>query len=83
MGSWSGDVSAFAELYRRHSRAVLRYAWGKLGREDLSEEAMQDTFVVAWENEIARHSDEFGDRFDVVPTPPRVSERGAHLRPLN
>ena len=44
----TGDVSAFAELYRRHSRAVLRYAWGKLGRQDSAEEVMQDTFVVAW-----------------------------------
>jgi RNA polymerase sigma factor (sigma-70 family) len=44
----TGDVSAFAELYRRHSRAVLRYAWGRLGRQDSAEEVMQDTFVVAW-----------------------------------
>lgn len=44
----TGDVAAFAELYRRHSRAVLRYAWGRLGRQDSAEEVMQDTFVVAW-----------------------------------
>jgi len=49
LASRAGAASAFAELYRRHSRAVLRYAWGRLGREDLAEEAMQDTFVVAWE----------------------------------
>lgn len=43
-----GDVSAFTQVYRRHSRAVLRYAWGKLRDEHHAEEATQDTFTVAW-----------------------------------
>ena len=43
-----GDLSAFTEVYRRHSRAVLRYAWGKLGDGHQAEEVTQDTFTVAW-----------------------------------
>ncbi|MEO7121785.1 MAG: sigma-70 family RNA polymerase sigma factor [Lacisediminihabitans sp.] len=49
LASRTGDVTAFAELYRRHARAVLRYAWGRLGREDEAEEVLQETFLVAWE----------------------------------
>ena len=43
-----GDVSAFTKVYRRHSRAVLRYAWSRLNNEHHAEEATQDTFTVAW-----------------------------------
>jgi len=49
LASRTGDVAAFAELYRRHARAVLRYAWGRLGKEDEAEEVLQETFLLAWE----------------------------------
>lgn len=43
-----GDVTAFGALYRRHARAVLRYAWAALGDRGQAEDALQDTFTVAW-----------------------------------
>jgi RNA polymerase sigma-70 factor (ECF subfamily) len=43
-----GDMTAFSTLYRRHARAVLRYAWAALGDRTQAEDALQDTFTVAW-----------------------------------
>jgi len=43
------DVDAFAELYDRHARAVLKYAWGYLGDRANAEDMLQDTFTTAWE----------------------------------
>ena len=43
------DVDAFAELYDRHARAVLKYAWGYLGDRGTAEDILQDTFATAWE----------------------------------
>jgi RNA polymerase sigma factor (sigma-70 family) len=43
-----GDVAAFTQLYRRHARAVLRYAWAGLGTRTEAEDALQETFATAW-----------------------------------
>lgn len=48
LAAQGGDVPAFSELYRRHGRAVLRYAWASLGNRHEAEDIMQDTFAVAW-----------------------------------
>jgi RNA polymerase sigma factor (sigma-70 family) len=43
-----GDEAAFAELYRRHARAVLKYAWTRAREQQLAEDLAQETFLVAW-----------------------------------
>ncbi|WIB65722.1 sigma-70 family RNA polymerase sigma factor [Curtobacterium sp. MCBD17_040] len=43
-----GDVAAFTTLYRRHARAVLRYAWAGLGDRSQAEDVLQETFTVMW-----------------------------------
>jgi RNA polymerase sigma-70 factor (ECF subfamily) len=45
----AGDAAAFTALYRRHASAVLRYAWSILRDQVAAEEAVQDTFLTAWE----------------------------------
>jgi RNA polymerase sigma-70 factor, ECF subfamily len=40
--------SAFAELVRRHSPALLRYLGNLLPRRDLAEDAAQEVFLAAW-----------------------------------
>ena len=49
MAAQKGDVSAFGEVYRRHARAILRYAWAKVGDQHAAEDLSQETFVVAWD----------------------------------
>jgi RNA polymerase sigma factor (sigma-70 family) len=49
MAARDGDVGAFTALYRRHATAVLKYAWSMLGSQHGAEEALQDTFLTAWE----------------------------------
>jgi RNA polymerase sigma factor (sigma-70 family) len=44
-----GDVGAFTALYRRHAAAVVRYAWSMLSSQQAAEEALQETFLTAWE----------------------------------
>ena len=49
LASRAGDAAAFARLYRRHARAVLRYAWGRMGSGPAAEEMLQETFLTAWQ----------------------------------
>jgi RNA polymerase sigma factor (sigma-70 family) len=49
MAARDGDVGAFTVLYRRHATAVVKYAWSILGSQSAAEEALQDTFLTAWE----------------------------------
>jgi RNA polymerase sigma-70 factor (ECF subfamily) len=43
-----GSEPAFRALYRRHARAVYWIAHGLLGTRPDAEDAVQETFVVAW-----------------------------------
>jgi RNA polymerase sigma factor (sigma-70 family) len=43
-----GDGDAVRELYRAYGRLIYAVARRALGREDLAEEAVQQTFVRAW-----------------------------------
>jgi RNA polymerase sigma-70 factor (ECF subfamily) len=45
-----GDVEAFAELVRRHERALRAVAGRLIGDTRDAEEAVQDAFVRAWRN---------------------------------
>ncbi len=49
----SGDADCFGLIVRRYQRALLRVAASRLGREDLAEEAVQETFLAAFK---ARHT---------------------------
>lgn len=42
------DRGAFAELMRRHSRAVYLFAWGATRNGPDAEDITQDVFVTAW-----------------------------------
>jgi hypothetical protein len=46
----NGDVDAFEELINRHSRRVYRTLVGILGNEDEARDAMQDTFLKAFQH---------------------------------
>lgn len=46
----SGEVDQFAFLVRRYRQALLRVAYSRLGRIDLAEEAVQETFLCAWKS---------------------------------
>ena len=54
------DPDAVRELYRRYGRLVYAVAHRVLGRRDLAEDAVQQTFVNAWQA---------ADRFDVTRDP--------------
>lgn len=43
-----GDQSAFAELFDRHSVAVLRYAWAVLDDRGSVDDTVQEVFLTAW-----------------------------------
>lgn len=43
-----GDHAAFDVFYRRHSRAVARYAWTWCTTTTAMQEIVQDTFITAW-----------------------------------
>lgn len=45
-----GDLEAFEELVRRHSRLIYRALVAILGDRDEAEDAMQDTFLSAFEH---------------------------------
>lgn len=47
-GMGHGDQRALAELYERHSRAMLAYLVQLTGDRGTAEELLQDTFVAAW-----------------------------------
>src|SRR4051812_34676809 len=44
----SGDATALAELYDRHSDAIFRAAYRRLGDRQLAEEVLQDTYLALW-----------------------------------
>ena len=44
-----GDVRAFEQLYRKHSRRVFAVLWRLCGHEGRAEELVQDAFVRAWQ----------------------------------
>jgi RNA polymerase sigma-70 factor (ECF subfamily) len=44
----SGDRGAVADLYRRHGPWIAARLAGSTSSPELAEEALQDTFVVAW-----------------------------------
>ena len=44
----SGDTAALADLYDRHSGAIYRTAFRRLGDRTLAEEVLQDTFMALW-----------------------------------
>jgi RNA polymerase sigma-70 factor (ECF subfamily) len=54
------DPTAVRALYRRYGRLVYAVAHRVLGRRDLAEDAVQQTFVRAWQA---------ADRFDVTRDP--------------
>jgi len=54
------EPAAVRELYREYGRLVYAVAHRVLGRDDLAEEAVQQTFVRAWQA---------ADRFDVERDP--------------
>ena len=54
------DPEAVRELYREYGRLVYAVAHRVLGRRDLAEDAVQQTFVNAWQA---------ADRFDVTRDP--------------
>lgn len=43
-----GDTAALAELYDRHSDAIYRVAFRRLGDRHLAEEVLQDTYLALW-----------------------------------
>lgn len=43
-----GDTTALAELYDRHSDAIYRAAFRRLGDRSLAEEVLQDTYLALW-----------------------------------
>ncbi len=44
----NGDHAAFDVFYRRHSRAVARYAWTWSSTESELQDIVQETFITAW-----------------------------------
>jgi RNA polymerase sigma-70 factor, ECF subfamily len=49
-GAQDGDLEAFEELVRRHSRSIYRTLAAILGDRDEAEDAMQDAFLNAFKN---------------------------------
>lgn len=47
-GASTGDHGAFDVLYRRHSRAVARYAWTWCSTAAEMQDIVQETFITAW-----------------------------------
>jgi RNA polymerase sigma-70 factor (ECF subfamily) len=47
--SADGDPAAAAELYRRHSRAIYRFAWASTGSEAEAADVLQETFMTVLE----------------------------------
>lgn len=47
-GVVAGDAGALEELYRRHSRELFVYIFGRLGDRQLAEETLQDVMLAVW-----------------------------------
>jgi RNA polymerase sigma-70 factor, ECF subfamily len=47
VGARSGDEAAFAALVERHQRGLVRVAMSIVGRRDLADEVVQDTWLAA------------------------------------
>jgi RNA polymerase sigma factor (sigma-70 family) len=47
------DRVAFTRLYQLHAKTVTKYAWAILRSGSAAEEALQETFLVAWERRRA------------------------------
>jgi RNA polymerase sigma-70 factor (ECF subfamily) len=45
----AGDVRAFEQLYRKHSRRVFAVLWRLCGHEARAEDLVQEAFVRAWQ----------------------------------
>lgn len=45
-----GDHEAFRQIFEEHHRAILRYIYAMVGRQDLAEELTQETFMGAYRN---------------------------------
>jgi hypothetical protein len=46
----SGETRCFAQLIHRHQPALLRVARSRLGRAELAEDAVQETFLAAYKS---------------------------------
>ena len=68
----SGDMTALAELYRRHARALMAVAYRLLGSPDRAEDVLHDVFVGL--PEALRKYDERGT---LLPWLKRVTARVA------
>lgn len=44
----AGNREAFHALFERHSRSVLRYAWGLAANRSDVDDLVQETFLIAW-----------------------------------
>ena len=45
-----GDVAAFEKIFRLYYTALCMYAFGIIGRKDISEEVVQDVFYNVWKD---------------------------------
>lgn len=52
-GVAAGSRDAFRVLFDRHSRSVLRYAWGLAENRSDIDDLVQETFLVAWRRRTA------------------------------
>ncbi len=48
----AGDAGALEELYRRHSRELLVYIFGRLGDQQVAEETLQDVMLAVWRGAV-------------------------------
>lgn len=51
----TGDHAAFDVFYRRHSRAVARYAWTWCTTATEMQDIVQETFITAWKKADSIH----------------------------
>lgn len=51
----TGDHAAFDVFYRRHSRAVARYAWTWCSTATEMQDVVQETFITAWKKADSIH----------------------------
>src|SRR5215216_3334114 len=58
----AGNADAFASFFRRHERAVLRFALRRCDRSEDAADAVSDTFVVALRRAHSFREQGFGAR---------------------